>query len=148
MAYKMMLSRPYDGMSSIWNVSAHVGDAPSCPNNSADVDLVKVLLGEWIRIVQPSIHTSCREVFRVNGQMDINAAYWIRVMNTNHTQSIGFVDAGIISPAQAANYGNDTWSIVRLNRVLHHRAIDVWQNLPNHPQGNGALRSALSRTSP
>ena len=104
MAYKLMLNIPFDGMSHMWNVSNHVGDAQSCTNNSVDVDLVKILLGEWIRIIQPTVHPSCKEVLRVNGQMDVNTAYWIRATNSSHTRKLDFADAGTISGARASTY--------------------------------------------
>ncbi len=135
-------------MSHIWNVSSHVGDAQSCQNTASDVNLVKILLAEWIRFVNPSIHQSCREVFLINGQMDINTAYWIRVMNTNHASHLSFVDAGIISPAQGSSYGNDTWSIVRLNNAMNHSNHAGWLDLPNHSHATPDLRAALGRTTP
>jgi hypothetical protein len=145
MAYKMALTPAWQGMSFIWNISSHVGDHPTCPNNATDVDLVKVLIAEWVRIVQPGVHPSCREPFVLNGRMDINTAYWIRAINASHQQRLDFQAEGIFSPARS---GSNTWSIARLNLTLKNRAPNVWNDLPNHPSANAALRAALQRTSP
>ncbi len=148
MAYKLNLTTPYNGMSYIWNVSNHVGDARSCMNASTDVDLVKILIAEWIRVVQPTCHPSCREEFRINGQMDVHTAYWIHAANAQHSRRYEFAEEGTISPARGSSFGGDTWSIVKLNYTLKTRALDVWQDLPNHRSVSPALRAELGRTSP
>jgi hypothetical protein len=144
MAYKLILTIPWHGMSFIWNISHHVGDALTCQNASTDVDLTKILIAEWIRVIRPTIHASCKEPFRVNGRMDIHTAYWIRVLNAQHSPRLSFKEEGILSPAR---FGSSTWTIARLNVTLKNHAPDVWNNLPNHRSTNAALRAALGRTS-
>lgn len=151
MAYRLNFSNPYGGMSYIWNISNHVGDQPSCQNNPTDVDLVSLLLGAFIRIFEAGagIHPSCRQPFNVNGSMDINIAYWIRVINSQHVKKLGLSEMGIISPATKATYGSDTWSIVKLNRLMFDKLPEVWRNLPTHYQCPPQLKDELlNKTSP
>jgi hypothetical protein len=78
MAAKLQFTRPVDGMNFIWNVSQHVGDTISCPNQPTDVDLVKILIGESIRVRQISwVNQALRIPFQINGQMDMTIAYFI-----------------------------------------------------------------------
>ena len=144
MASKLLLNRPVDGMTFIWNVSEHVGDNVSCPNQPTDVDLVKILLGETIRAGAPSwVNRSLRVAFQVNGQMDVSLAYWIRAFNDQQGSALSARQAGIISPARGASYGGDYWTIFKLNVLLKRTAPNVWQDIPNHRSSNAALRSEL-----
>jgi len=149
MAFKMILNTQLYGMSHIWNVSNPVGDHVSSPNNPTDVDLVKILIGEAIKIKQPSwFNPSLRQGFHINGQMDMNTAYWIRYFNADHLNRMAQNDAGIIDRAQSASYGSDTWTIVKLNYAVKQGNSALWDNLPNHPQAKPALRAELQNTSP
>jgi hypothetical protein len=152
MAYRLDLPSPYFGMKYIWNVSEHVGDQPSCQNNSTDVDLVALLLGGAIRAMDlgKKLHPSCRQPFEVNGKMDINIAYWIRLGNALHKKQLSQSDAGIISRAKkSAFYSGDTWTIVKLNYTMFLYMLSTWEDLPNHPQCPSALRNELlTKTSP
>lgn len=148
MAYKMILSAPYNGMSHIWNVSNNVGDGTNSINEATDVDLVKILLAEWIRLEQPPIHQSCRQTFAINGQMDINTAFWIRVANIGNNPSMTGLQQGKIDPARSSSFGSQTWTIVLLNLALKNRAPRVWNDLPNRATSNPALTAALQRTTP
>ena len=123
MAYKMILSAPYNGMSHIWNVSNVVGDGTNARNEATDVDLVKILLAEWIRIDQPPIHQSCRQTFAVNGQMDINTAYWIRIANISNNQRMTLVQQGKIDPARGSSFGSQTWTIILLNQTIKTKQL-------------------------
>jgi hypothetical protein len=144
MASKLQLRSPVDGMSFIWNVSQHVGDNISCPNQPTDVDLVKILIGETIRANAPSwINRSLRIPFVVNGQMDIALAYWIRAFNDQQGSALASRQAGIISPARGASYGRDYWTIFKLNSLLKRVAPGVWQDIPNHRSASPQLRREL-----
>jgi len=153
MAYKLNLSRPYHGMSHIWNVSDQVGDPTKCRNNPTDVDLVSLLIGAYIRFGggdPPKMHSACKQPFLVNGQMDVNVAFWIRLLNySSHGRGMSWTDGGIISRARKANYSNGIWSIVRLNYVLSSKNRPLWEDFPNHAQCPPLLkRELLSKTSP
>jgi hypothetical protein len=144
MASKLQLSSPVSGMNFIWNVSQHVGDNVSCPNQPTDVNLVKILIAETIRPNPPSwINRSIRIPFTVNGQMDIALAYWIRAFNDQQGSALSPRQAGIISPARGASYGRGYWTIVILNSLLKQVAPSVWQDIPNHRSASPQLRSEL-----
>ncbi len=150
MAHKLTLQGNAD-LPFIWNISQHVGDSPSCANQATDVLLVKILLGEWIRVAQPSIHPSCQEPFLASAGMNLRVAYWIRAANNTHEiagtgamANLSWSENGVLSPAQGSAFGANTWTIVRLNQFLKNRANSVWQNLPSHPLCTGALRAELA----
>ncbi|HKX83622.1 MAG TPA: hypothetical protein VJL58_05315 [Pyrinomonadaceae bacterium] len=152
MAYRFDLPTPYFGLKYIWNVSDTVGDQPSCKNNPTDVDLIALLLGGAIRATDlgSHIHPSCRQPFQVNGKMDINIAYWIRLGNALHKKELSQSDAGIISRAKKSSFFNgDTWTIIKLNNTMFLHMRSTWEDLPNHPQCPPALRKELlTKTSP
>lgn len=152
MAYKLVLPSSYNGMKYIWNVSDTVGDQPSCVNNPNDVDLVALLLGGAIRSMDlgKKIHPSCRQAFEVNGKMDINIAYWIRLGNGLHKKELSQKDAGILSRAKKSTFNNgDTWTIVKLNYTMFLYMKSTWEDFPNHPQCPARLRNELlNKTSP
>lgn len=153
MAHKLTLQNS-PNMPFIWNITQHVGDAPSCQNLPNDVLLTKILIGEWLRVAQPNINAACREPFEVSAGMNIRVAYWIRAVNEAHTTagtgaaaSMGWAAKGILSPARGASFGNgNQWTIFRLNMALFERARPVWDNLPNHPNCSGALAQELANT--
>ncbi len=149
MAYKKILNAPVQGMSFVWNVSRPVGDHVTSPNVPTDVDLVKLLIAEVIRIRQPGwFNPALRQGFVINGQMDMNTAYWIRYFNGDHVRRLKRNEAGIIDPALGGTYGHDTWTIVKLNWSLRQGNPTLWNDLPNHPQVNAALRAELQNTTP
>lgn len=144
MAAKLQFTRPVDGMNFIWNVSQHVGDNISCPNQPTDVDLVKILIGESIRVRQISwVNQALRIPFQINGQMDMTIAYFIRAVNADERSPLSLKESGIISPARGASYGGNYWAIFKLNYVLKQNAPNVWQNLPSHQNVSSALRREL-----
>src|SRR5687767_6888165 len=106
MAYKLELPSSYFGMKFIWNISEHVGDSPTCPNKATDVDLVALLLGGAIRAMDlgKNIHKSCHQAFQVNGQMDVNIAYWIRIANNLHKKKLDQAESGILSRAKKSTF--------------------------------------------
>jgi hypothetical protein len=133
-------------MQFIWNVSEHVGDHTSCANRPTDVDLVKILIGEAITARRPTwLHQSLRMHFLVNGTMDVQTAYWIRVFNADHDPRLPQTRDGIISPARGSSYASqsDTWTIFKLNWAVRQANATLWANLPNHPQAKPALRAEL-----
>lgn len=146
MAEKLSFSFPVHGMSFIWNVSGEVGDRPTSANAPEDVNLVKILLHHFIRLAQPAVHVKCRQPFPINGEMDLNTAYWIHYFNAVHSHRGSFAEEGIISPARGGSFSpNDTWSIVRINYNIFQRDPNCWQNLPDSPGVSPALRTALTR---
>ncbi len=152
MAYKLILPRPYQTLTHIWNVSDRVGDLAVCKNNPTDVDLVALLIGAYIfKVVETKhMHPDCKTPFLVNGKMDINIAYWIRVVNrTHHNRRLKFDDEGIISRAKRATYGTGTWSIVGLNLAIKKHHPDLYERFPHHAQCPPALKQELlDKTSP
>lgn len=152
MAYKFELPSPYFGMKYIWNVSDTVGDQPTCVNNATDVDLVALLLGGAIRAqdLGKKLHPSCRQPFEVNGKMDVNIAYWIRLGNALHDKKLSSSEAGVLSRAKKSTfYNGDTWIIVKLNYTMFLYMKSTWEDLPNHPQCPTKLRSELlNKTAP
>lgn len=153
MAYRLDFSKPLYGMTHIWNISDQVGDQPSCRNNPTDVDLVALLIGGFIRSIDAGsgIHSSCRQQFLVNGNMDINIAYWIRIVNARHSKKLSLEESGIISSATKSLFysGLDTWSIVRLNLMMYKYMRSIWDDFPNHPQCPANLKKELqTKTSP
>lgn len=81
MAYRLVLPTPYYGIEHIWNISDLVGDQPGCRNAPTDVDLVALLFGGSIRSqdLGAKLHPSVQQAFLINGKMDVNIAYWIRI---------------------------------------------------------------------
>ena len=145
MAHRMTLSQPLNGMTFIWNVSQHVGDSNACPNRPTDVNLVKILIAEWIRAQPPTwINAAMRVPFVVDGQMDPVTAYWIRILNAEHVRELPADRAGIISPAGRPRISSrDTWTIVKLNERVRQANLQTWTNIPIRPNGNPALRAEL-----
>ena len=144
MASKLQLRNPMDGMHFIWNVSQHVGDNISCQNQPTDVNLVKILIAEIMRVQPPAwVNRSLRIPFEMNGQMDFATAYWIRLFCDRNESHLPYEQKGIISPARSASYGRDYWIIVKLNELLRRTAPNIWSNLPDRPNGSPQLRSEL-----
>jgi len=152
MAYKLEFTTPFHEMKYIWNISDTVGDSPSCQNNSTDVDLVALLLGGSIRAkdLGKHLHPSCRQPFEINGKMDVNIAYWIRLGNALHDKKLSYGDAGILSRAKKSTfYSGDTWTIVKLNYTMFVYMRSTWDDLPNHAQCPANLRQELlTKTTP
>ncbi len=131
-------------MNFIWNVSQHVGDNISCQNQPTDVDLVKILIVESMRPRPPMwVHPRVRVPFVIDGRMDIALAYWIRVFNDIRGSKLATEQSGIISPAHAASFGPDLWTIVKLNAIVKQVAPDVWLNLSSNPSLSPQLRREL-----
>ncbi len=143
MASKLQLG-PSSPMPFIWNVSYHVGDNVSCQNQPTDVELVKLLIAETLCGNDMSwVNRALRTPFRIDGQMDLVLAYWIRALNDEVGASLSKRQAGIISPAQGIGYGAGLWTIVKLNGLLRAAAPGVWQDLPNHRSASPQLRREL-----
>lgn len=146
MAARLQLHSSLNGMSMIWNVSHHVGDNVSCTNRPTDVELVKILLLEAIRLKQPTwVHSALRVPFHVNGQMDALTAFWIRFFNADHRPQLSGELAGIISPARGGMISaRDTWTIVKLNWAVRQGDPNRWANLATHPNAGSTLRAELA----
>jgi hypothetical protein len=143
MASKLQLG-PGSPIPFIWNVSCHVGDSVSCPNQPTDVDLVKLLIVETIRGNSLSwVNSALRVPFQIDGRMDITLAYWIRALNDEMGARLSPRQSGILSPAQGLGYGAGLWTIVKLNGLCREVAPGVWQDLPNHRSATAQLRREL-----
>ncbi|MGB7220319.1 MAG: hypothetical protein WBD07_16085 [Vicinamibacterales bacterium] len=142
MASRLQLG-PGQPLPFIWNVSQQVGDNVSCQNQPTDVDLVKIIIIEIIRGNHVSwVNRAVRDPFVIDGRMDIVLAYWIRALNDEMRAVLPARQAGIVSPARGASYGQ-YWTIVKLNGLLKEVAPAVWQDLPSHPSASPQLRSEL-----
>ena len=143
MAHRMDV-RGHPTLDFIYNVSHHVGDAPHCRNADTDVWLVKVLLYHWIKRVRPNIHPSCHEPFVLGSGMNLRTAYWIRVLSESHSSRLSFKEKGVISPARGSFFGNDTWTIVRLNHDLKKHNPQVFANLAGSRDLSAELQRELA----
>lgn len=147
MAWKMKLTRPYQGMPFIWNVSRHVGINNRCENHSVDVELVQRLL-----ILHRSMTGAANRapgigfLTEASGRMDVQTAFEI-VYTDAYTYDAE--NDGVVSPARDGQmgYGAGMWFIARLNFVLFERDRTRWEALPE--VCTPTLRAALQvRTAP
>jgi hypothetical protein len=128
----------------IWNVSARVGPGTENPNNSTDVELLKVLLA--ILMNQPQIAkfgisgNSLRPTR--DGKFDTILGFWIYRM-----QQLGSANLdGIVSPAKGVNFAaNSPWVIVSFNDYARQADAAVWQSLSKNTSLSAQLRAELSR---
>lgn len=140
MAHRLTLPRGA-AIPFIWNVSGHVGDHQSRPNQPTDVNLVKYLF----TAVRSFGHSSPMPPGLVvtlpqDGRFDVSLAYSIlryqRSMRQVHPD-------GVISPAKATAQADSTWVIGRLNSSLFLSNRRLFESLPDAPGLDPLLRHEL-----
>lgn len=148
MAYKMKLNSPYQGMTCIWNISAHVGVLGELLNKPEDVELVQRLLIERYKRIPPKTPRVGGIPFiqHATGQVDLQTGFEIYWAGEG-SKPVEYAET--ISPARGGSisYGTGFWTIAYLNYKLFKDARAVWEDLPNlrSPMLKNAL---LTRTTP
>ncbi|MBL8179171.1 MAG: hypothetical protein JNK48_31130 [Bryobacterales bacterium] len=142
MACKLRFNQPNQGLNFIYNVSAHVGDARTCPNLSDDVQLVQFFIKELIPKFDPGGGRKIKELPRVNGQFDAVTGFWIYNVQSSN-EDVVQVD-GIVSPAKGVMYGVKAWTIAGLNYKYKQFFPEKFDKLHLNPELSPALRAAIA----
>lgn len=142
MACKLKINPPNQGMSFLYNVTTHVGDARTCPNLPDDVQLVQFLIRELVPKFDATGGRKIQELPRLTGQFDALTGFWIYNMQSSN-EDIVTVD-GIVSPAKGMMYGGKAWLIAGLNFKYKQFFPERFDKLHLHAELSPSLRASLA----